>query len=368
MIKIENINTFGWEAAIRGMRNPMNSWEKSDTGYRDDESDKFYRSLNEELGIDKCRVSLGPNDEKLMKSLIRGGPVEAKFRRMIHVQMDITAPLYWWKEFDTYKVGTVANSCSTMHKIHAKEFIIDDFSHEYLYDFTPDAPDGCTPMDALKTTIDILNYCRKRYLITQNKEDWWQMIQLLPSSYNQKRTVDLSYEVLANIYKHRKNHKLDEWRKLCRALVKNLAYSWIFTEEWDWENMPKEKPVVETKTEEEKNEKPASGRFPWGNDPIPVNYINYAEAGIKKPTSERFPRRNDAPDGMIYAVPYVEWLKKQKDRKKGATGEKPEHEPKEDDKDKVFAMALIEAIGTLREWGYSNKEIFNILTDIFEEV
>ena len=255
MIKIENIKTFGWEAAIRGMRNPLNSWEKSDSRFLDDvtwakedtaRAPAAYAAhthdINGEDYVEAGDVfdplvvtgfSIGENDEKLMKTLIRGGPVECKFRRMVHAQMDITAPLYWWKEFDTYKVGTVANSCSTMHKIHAKEFTIEDFSHEYLYDFTPEAPDGCTPMDALKTTIDMLNYCRKRYLITQNKEDWWQMIQLLPSSYNQKRTVDISYEVLANIYRHRKGHKLDEWRELCFNMSQILPYSWIFTEEFE---------------------------------------------------------------------------------------------------------------------------------------
>ena len=349
MIRIDNINTFGWEAAIRGMRNPLNSWEKSDTGYRDDESDKFYRSLNEELGIDKCRVSLGPNDEKLMKSLIRGGPVECKFRRMIHVQMDITAPLYWWKEFDTYKVGTVANSCSTMHKIADKEFTFADFSTDHMNALTK---------EYLASTIFRLNESRTNFVNSKCKEDWWQMIQLLPTSYNQKRTVDLSYEVLANIYRHRKNHKLDEWRDLCTWLKKTLPYSWIFTEEWE-DTSKKEPAEKEPKKEEEK---PTSGRFSWGNDPIPVNYINYAEARIKKPMSEKFPWGNDAPDAMVYAIPYVEWVKKQKDRKDGAKSE-----PNEDDKDDVFALALIEAIGTLRERGYSNKEIRDMVSNIFGE-
>ena len=355
MIKIDKIETFGWGAAIRGMRNPLNSWDKSDSEifvadfgenvcYRygarenfksnDPDIDRNSRYITHVDGIG-VGFSIGENDIKLMRSLIRGGPVEAKFRRMIHIQMDILAPLYWWKEFDTYKVGTVANSCSTMHKIHAKEFTLADFSRGHLYDFTPDAPDGCTPLDALKTTIDMLNYCRKRYLITQNKEDWWQMIQLLPTSYNQLRTVDLSYEVLANIYKHRKNHKLDEWKAFCAVMVSELPYSWIFTEEWDWEDVPKKNSAAETKTEE-KNEKPTSGRFP---------------------------RRNDAPDAMVYAIPYVEWVKKKKDHKNGTKSE-----PKEADKDEVFALALIEAVGTLRERGYNNQEIRDMLIAIFGEV
>lgn len=351
MIKIENINTFGWEAAIRGMRNPMNSWEKSDSGYRDDESDKFYRSLNEELGIDKCRVSLGPNDEKLMKALIKGGPVEAKFRRMIHVQMDITAPLYWWKEFDTYKVGTVANSCSTMHKIADKEFTWEDFSTEHLIRrdelntpiaITPIANTHTavrnSPRDALDLIIASLNSSREWYLETKNKKYWWQMIQLLPTSYNQKRTVDLSYEVLANIYKHRKNHKLDEWRNLCNYMKHILPYSWIFTEEG--EDAPKKEP----QKEEEKNEKPASGRFPWGND---------------------------AADAMVYAVQYAEKLKKSKEWNKiqeEAKVENPKPESKEGDKDEVFTLAIIEAVGALREKGYNNHEIRDMLMDIFGEV
>ena len=343
MIKIENINTFGWEAAIRGMRNPMNSWEKSDSGYRDDESDKFYRSLNEELGIDKCRVSLGPNDEKLMKALIKGGPVEAKFRRMIHVQMDITAPLYWWKEFDTYKVGTVANSCSTMHKIADKEFTWEDFSTEHLDGFSG---------RLLTDIINRLNLNREEFnnwspndpTAADKKHYWWQMIQLLPTSYNQKRTVDLSYEVLANIYKHRKAHKLDEWRYLCRVLVDNLPYSWIFTEKWE-DATKKEPAEKEPKKEEEKNEKPTSGRFP---------------------------RRNDALDAVVYAAQHVsallnkskEWNKIQE----GANIEKPKPESKEGDKDEVFALAIIEAVGALREKGYNNHEIRNMLIDIFGEV
>lgn len=209
MIKIENTEIVGWEAAIRGMRNPLNSWEKSD-------SIKCYANANCP-GICKNNVSgicIGPNDLDLMKRLRNAGTDHRKFMRMITVYVDITAPLYWWKEFDTYKVGTVANSCSTMHKIHAKEFTLDDFSHEHLY----------LPLQDLRPTIDLLNTYRERYLETKDKSDWWQLIQLLPSSYNQRRTVMLNYEVLANIYKSRRNHKLDEWHVFCEW-IENLPYS-----------------------------------------------------------------------------------------------------------------------------------------------
>lgn len=358
MIKIENINTFGWEAAIRGMRNPLNSWERSDSWFLGNCADIMHDIQGKEVEWYKVAIadpetniynpSIGPNDEKLMKALIKGGPVEAKFRRMIHVQMDITAPLYWWKEFDTYKVGTVANSCSTMHKIADKEFMFEDFSTDYLDSFS---------RDLLAAVIARLNLNREEFnnwspndpTAADKKHYWWQMIQLLPTSYNQTRTVDLSYEVLANIYKHRKNHKLDEWRDLCNYMKQILPYSWIFTEEW--EDAPKKEPKKE-------EEKPTSGRFPWGNDPIPVNY---------KPTNEKFPRRNDAPDAMVYAIPYVEWVKKQKDRKEGTKVENPAPESKEADKDEVFALALIEAVGTLRERGYSNKEIRDMVSNIFGE-
>ena len=209
MIKIENTEVVGWEAAIRGMRSPMNSWDKSD-------SVKCYVNANCP-GICKNNVSgicIGPNDLDLMKRLCNAGTDHRKFMRMITVYVDITAPLYWWKEFDTYKVGTVANSCSTMHKIHAKEFTLDDFSHEHLY----------LPLQDLRPTIDLLNTYRERYLETKDKSDWWQLIQLLPSSYNQRRTVMLNYEVLANIYKSRRNHKLDEWHVFCEW-IENLPYS-----------------------------------------------------------------------------------------------------------------------------------------------
>lgn len=217
MIKIENTEIVGWEAAIRGMRNPLNSWEKSDS--------KWYSigipTSNPAAINDKYlsqKYCIGDNDLDLMKRLRNAGTDHRKFMRMITVYVDITAPLYWWKEFDTYKVGTVANSCSTMHKIHAKEFTLDDFSHEHLY----------LPLQDLRPTIDLLNTYRERYLETKDKSDWWQLIQLLPSSYNQRRTVMLNYEVLANIYKSRRNHKLDEWHVFCEW-IENLPYSEFIT-------------------------------------------------------------------------------------------------------------------------------------------
>ncbi len=203
MIKIEKTDVYGWESAIRGMRNPLNSWEKSDSFfYRDD------------------AWNIGDNDLDLMKRLVSAGSDHSKFMRMITVTCDITAPLYWWKEFDTYKVGTVANSCSTMHKIHAKEFTLDDFSYEHLFD------DDIlqSNVDILQFTIDTLNFAREDFIKTGDKKYWWQMIQLLPSSYNQKRTVQLNYAVLRNMYHARKNHKLDEWRELCKY-IETLPYA-----------------------------------------------------------------------------------------------------------------------------------------------
>ena len=213
MIKIENVEVMGWEAAIRGMRNPMNSWDKSDSHY--------WESSN--------RFEVGPNDLDLMKRLRSAGTDHGKFMRMITVYLDITAPLYWWKEADTYKVGTVANSCSTMHKIHAKEFTLDDFSHEHLEN---------SWLVHLKETIKLLNEARDAYNwcnTDAKKEWWWQMIQLLPSSYNQRRTVMLNYEVLANMYKSRKNHKLDEWVEFCKW-IETLPYSELITGEKKEEN------------------------------------------------------------------------------------------------------------------------------------
>ena len=250
MIKFENTEVVGFDHAIRGMRNPMNSWDKMDSNY---EKVDYYDWGREENHL---KYEVGPNDHSLMRTLAQGGPVHAKYRRMITVYVDITAPLYWWKEFDTYKVGTVANSCSTMHKIHAKEFTIDDFSHEHLIDemYEDDDPflltfDGQTivsPMNNLRNTINLLNTNRNAYLacdrerkqndlhgaskekkaywIGKMKKYWWQMIQLLPTSYNQKRTIMLNYEVLTNIRGSRKNHKLDEWHTFC-GWIEDLPYS-----------------------------------------------------------------------------------------------------------------------------------------------
>ena len=226
MIKLENFEVMGWEHAIRGMRNPMNSWDKIDSLFIPKQF------CDEEDTWDLAEVCAGyapvikENDHTLMMNLAHGGPVHAKYRRMIAVYVDITAPLYWWKEFDTYKVGTVANSCSTMHKIHAKRFELADFSTEHLFPEVREAFE--------LTVIKALNECRDLYLgydgfkhvygDHEKKDYWWQMIQLLPTSYNQKRTVMLNYEVLAAMYESRKNHKLDEWREFCKW-IENLPYS-----------------------------------------------------------------------------------------------------------------------------------------------
>lgn len=204
MIKVERVDTWGFEHAVRGMRNPLNSWDKSDSGYR--ATGKRYEYID---------FVIGPNDLALMQRLFKGGTEHRKYLRQIVVSMDITAPLYWWKEFDTYKVGTVANSCSTMHKIASKEFELDDFSHEHLY---ADNLSPFCPELVLSHQIDALNFWRKRYLETKNKSDWWQMIQLLPSSYNQKRTVTMNYENVYTIIKQRTNHKLDEWNEFVEIL------------------------------------------------------------------------------------------------------------------------------------------------------
>ena len=219
MLKIENTEVLGWDAAIRGMRNPLNPWEKSDSQFvRDSDYGCFGVCPCAELvDCDCCHV--GPNDLKLMNTLRNAGTDHRKFMRMITVYLDITAPLYWWKEFDTYKVGTVANSCSTMHKIAAKEFTLEDFSHEHL---------GYQSIRVLKDTIKVMNDFREEFIKDHEKVNWWQMIQLLPSSYNQKRTVMLNYEVLANMYKSRRNHKLDEWHTFC-DWIESLPYSELIT-------------------------------------------------------------------------------------------------------------------------------------------
>ena len=284
-IKIENTQVFGWEAAIRGARNPMNSWEKSDShssinypmmnlrnidgkcdeDYNFDEGLRKVGNPNEELDWYKLSgalrsyfeklsinnsdsicysgICMGPADHKLLMNLCNGGTEEAKWRRMVHVQMDVTAPFYWWKEFETYKVGTVSNSCSTMHKIQAKEFTPDDFSCEHLMTYTDKGvfpfldvgsnqnQDGrMFSMDVLELAITALNHYREKFLETKDKKYWWQMIQLLPSSYNQKRTIDLNYEVLAAQYRQRKDHKLDEWHQYC-DWIKTLPYSEFITME-----------------------------------------------------------------------------------------------------------------------------------------
>lgn len=220
MIEVSKILSSGWESAIRGMRNPMNSWENSDSRW-----------------IMKSAPSyeVGQNDLELMEKLAKLGGPHAKYRRMIHVTCDILAPLYWWKEFDTYKVGTVANSCSTMHKIHAKPFMVDDFSNEHL---------DQDNYILLKTIVATLNRYRdvfinggmieypdagRRVFKPGDKHIWWQLIQLLPSSYNQLRTVDFNYETMANIYANRKNHKLDEWIGFCADMKSHLPYSQLFT-------------------------------------------------------------------------------------------------------------------------------------------
>lgn len=232
MIKFENTEVMGWEAAIRGMRNPMNSWEKSDSEF--DIQCSVCRS--DDYDCDDCPVLdmqdktlIGKNDYDLMTKLRNACTDHRKFMRMIAVYVDITAPLYWWKEFDTYKVGTVANSCSTMHKIAEKEFAIGDFSHDHLGYSCCTENEFDNPMNSLEQVIIVLNGCRDKYIATNNKFWWWQMIQLLPSSYNQKRTVMLNYEVLANIYKSRNNHKLDEWSVGFMDWIKSLPYSELIT-------------------------------------------------------------------------------------------------------------------------------------------
>ena len=235
MISFENTEVMNLKGAIRGMRNPLNSWEKSDSVFR-------YGNCNNDCPDCKgCTVlkgmcfKLGENDLDLARRLIAAGSDHRKFLRQIFVSVDIAAPLYWWKEFDTYKVGTVVNSCSTMHKIAAKEFTLDDFSHDHLitvedYPYSSITKDKLDGDGLLCLTINVLNFWRKKYIKTKDKKYWWQMIQLLPSSYNQKRTVMLNYEVLAGIYPMRKNHKLDEWVEFCKW-IETLPYSEIIVGE-----------------------------------------------------------------------------------------------------------------------------------------
>ena len=231
MIKIENFEVTGWDHVIRGMRNPMNSWDKSDSGICKGGDDGIGCENCVDCGCDHSydqSWQLGKADHELMMKLAKAGSVHGKFRRMITVYMDIVAPLYWWKEFDTYKVGTVANSCSTMHKIHAKEFTLEDFSCEHLLWSDNNMSDEDIPVKVMENLIYVLNHYRSVFLDTKDKTHWWQMIQLLPSSYNQKRTVMLNYEVLSGIYIYRKNHKLDEWREFCQW-IEQLPYSEIVT-------------------------------------------------------------------------------------------------------------------------------------------
>lgn len=226
MLKIENTEVLGWEHAIRGMRNPMNSWAKSDSEVSVCECKRWPHDIK------KSFACLGSNDLDLMTRLCNAGTDHRKFMRMLVVYVDLIGPLYWWKEFDTYKVGTVANSCSTMHKIAEKEFTLEDFSHEHLI---------VASLNSLKRTIEDLNSCREGYFDERikrypewRKEVWWQMIQLLPTSYNQRRTVMLNYEVLANIYKSRRNHKLDEWHTFC-DWIEGLPYSELITGPTIWD-------------------------------------------------------------------------------------------------------------------------------------
>lgn len=249
MIKLEKTEVMGLEGAIRGMRNPMNSWEKSDSYYTCEHSGFPCHKCIDYPGCKrKASYHIGPNDLDLARRLAKGGPVHAKYRRQIFVSVDITAPLYWWKEFDTYKVGTTANSCSTMHKIHAKEFTREDFSCEKLIDnggleldfVGSDGDMHKTSVgfnEVLDITIQALNFARDLFLETKEKCYWDQMIQLLPSSYNQKRTVTMTYENLYNMYQSRKDHKLSEWRVGFCGWAKSLPYSELFTMEWEEETV-----------------------------------------------------------------------------------------------------------------------------------
>lgn len=243
-IKIENTEVFGWKSAVRGARNPMNSWEKSDSVFIPEQHCDDLDDFHLVMACGGVAPIIKTNDYKLLMNLCKGTSEESKWRRMVHVQMDITAPLYWWKEFETYKVGTVSNSCSTMHKIQAKPFELEDFSCEHIIGIdknenymlraqikSEDFNDHVMyPLDLLQKIIDMLNQCRLSFKATGDKIYWWQMIQLLPTSYNQRRTIDLNYEVLASQYKQRKDHKLDEWHQYC-DWIKELPYSEFITGE-----------------------------------------------------------------------------------------------------------------------------------------
>lgn len=226
MIKFEKPEVWGWEHAIRGMRNPLNSWERSDSYQAVDcgkcgiiDREGICHPKEHDCTPYEC-YAIGDNDKDLMTRLIRGGTPHRKFLRQIFISVDITAPLYWWKEFDTYKVGTTANSCSTMHKIHAKEFELEDFSTEHLSPLS---------LSALRNLIDVMNLEREHYIACKDKDCWWQMIQLLPTSYNQKRTVTMTYENLLNMLEYRRGHKLDEWRMFCDWIL-TLPYGSLLKE------------------------------------------------------------------------------------------------------------------------------------------
>lgn len=245
MIKIENTDVYGFEAAIRGCRNPLNSWDRSDSfsceKYFDYDTGSCLSCPVEDHCDSQCNFHIGTNDLSLMRNLAKAGNDHAKFERMINVTCDVTAPLYWWKEADTYKVGTVANSCSTMHKIHSKEFTLEDFSYEHLINvsnsefkeeiFFEDSyhlRSRMIAINGLELIIKMMNHYRRLYVETKDKRYWWQMIQLLPSSYNQKRTIQLNYQVLWSMYKARKDHKLDEWHEFCRFIEKLPYFKEIF--------------------------------------------------------------------------------------------------------------------------------------------
>lgn len=226
MIEFSNTEVFNFEGALRGMRNPLNSWDKADSEFRCDDPDICYSCRYRDVGCSyQWGVHIGENDLNLAQRLIKAGSDHRKFMRQIFVSVDILAPLYWWKEMDQYRISVVTNSTSTMHKIHAKEFTIDDFSHEHLIDNFDEEYQYENPIGVLDYTIGALNHHREKFLETKDKKHWWQMIQLLPSSYNQKRTITLNYETLRNVYGSRRNHKLDEWSKGFMEWIDSLPYA-----------------------------------------------------------------------------------------------------------------------------------------------